>query len=526
MSRPTYITARQAADLIPDGACVAIVGSGGGIMECHAVLAAIEERFLETGSPRGLTLVHALGIGDAKTRGLTHLAHEGLVARVIGGHWSWSPAMQQLAAENRIEAYALPAGVIGQLLRESGAHRPGLITKVGLGTFVDPIVAGAKVNEAAVEDLVERIEIDGETYLRYRPLHVDVGIVRGTEADLRGNISCSGEPAMLDADAVALAARGSGGMVIAQVGRHLRDDALAPWSVHIPHTLVDHVVVAPDQWQTYAAPHDPDFCSASATDPEVEIPPTLNGVVDPRTIIAKRAALEAHPGSLINVGFGMSSMVVDVLASEGALDGYTLVIEQGATGGQPVSGDLFGVSRFPHALQSSTRQFDFFASKAIDTCFLGMAEADRFGNVNVSKIGPSTVGPGGFIDIVHGSRHAVFCGTLTAKGLKIAVASGRLTIVNEGSVPKFVEKVAHITYSANQATADGRTALFVTERAVFRLGHEGLELVEVAPGMDVERDVVAHMGFRPLIRDVSIMPEECFTPITTENTTDTRGDYA
>jgi len=481
-------------------------------MEPDALLAAVEERFLETGHPRNLTIVHALGIGDAKSRGLTHLAHEGLVAKVIGGHWSWSPAMQQLAADNKVAAYALPAGVIGQLLRESGARRPGLITKVGLGSFVDPRVDGGRVNQAAVDPVVELITVDGEPFLRYLPLAVDVALIRGSAADDRGNITCADEPAMLDAEALALAARGNAGSVIAQVGRIVSSGVLQPWLVHLPHTLVSSIVEVPSQWQTYAGAFNPEFVTASPTSGAPDVERATSGL-DVRSIIARRAALEAHPGTLINVGFGMSAMVVDVLDNEGILDQFTLVIEQGAVGGHPVSGDLFGVSRFPEAILSSTRQFDFFATGAIDTCFLGMAEADRLGNVNVSRIGKTTVGPGGFIDIVHGSKRAVFCGPFSAKGLEVAVSGSELSIVHEGAIPKFVDTVGHVTFSARQAIAEGRSALYVTERAVFGLTPDGLELLEVAPGIDVERDVLRHMSFSPLVKAPGVMPAQCFQPL-------------
>jgi len=504
------VSADEAVAQIADGATIAITGSGGGILEAEAVLAAIERRFLKTGHPCDLTLVHALGIGDGQAKGLNHLAYRGLVKRVIGGHWSWSPRMQQLAADGDIEAYALPAGVIGALLRESGARRPGLFTRVGLGSFVDPRVDGGRLNSTATEDLVTLAVIDGETYLHYQPLKVDVAIVRGSSADPTGNVSLEAEPALLDSDAVALSARGNDGFVIAQVKNLVEEGSLDPRHIHLPSTLVDAVVVDPDQWQTHAAEMDSSFytsVSSRSSQPQQSAVAPL----DAKSIIARRAALEAHPGTLINVGFGMSSLVVDVLAAEGVLDQYGLVIEQGAVGGQPVSGALFGVSRHPSAILTSTRQFDFFGSRSLDICFLGMAEVDQAGNVNASKIGPMAVGPGGFIDIVHGSHRAVFCGPLTAKGLSVMAEDGRLRIEQEGSVHKFIEHVNQITFSASQALTEGRQALFVTERAVFELTPSGIALVEVADGIDIERDVIAHMDFEPFVGDVRPMPSEVFT---------------
>jgi propionate CoA-transferase len=503
-----FVTADEAASLIRDGATVALTGSGGGILEADSILAAVERRFLASGHPRDLTVIHALGIGDGETSGLSHFAHEGLVSRVIGGHWSWSPAMQKLAASEAIEAYALPAGVIGALLRESGARRPGLTTRVGLGSFVDPRVEGGRLNSRSQEPLNEVVEIDGDEYLRYFPIKVDVAIVRGSVADERGGVGFEFEPALLDSDAVALSAKAYGGIVLCQV-REVADGPLAPFSVHLPSTLVDYVVVNPEQRQTYAHRDDPALYSARRSSAKVGGTEPL-AAVDPKTIIARRAALELKPGALINVGFGMSSLVVDVLAGEGLLDHVTLVIEQGAVGGQPVSGQLFGVSRYPHAILPSTRQFDFFASRALATCFLGMAEVDRHGDVNVSKIGATAVGPGGFIDIVHGSQEAVFCGPLTAKGLHVSVQDGLLVIDREGTINKFTARVNQVTFSAAQAVKEGRSAIYVTERAVFRLTPEGVELIEVAPGIDIERDVLAHMDFQPIVKDVTLMPERIF----------------
>lgn len=503
----SFLTPDEAVSRIPNNGTVAITGSGGGILEPDAILAAIERRFLATGEPHGLTVIHALGIGDAKNKGLTHLAHKGLVECVIGGHWSWSPAMQDLAASGEIEAYALPAGVIGALLRETGTRRPGLITRVGLQSFVDPRLEGGSLNDRSKRELCEILTLDGEEFLRYFPIKIDVAIVRGTASDRYGNVSFSDEPSFLDSDAVALAAKGSQGLVICQV-RDVIDHALPPQSVHLPSTMVDLVVENPDQWQTYASRLDPALVSSSVNAQNRSSNPVQ--ATDVRSIIARRAALELVPGSLINVGFGMSSLVVDVVAGEGKINECSLVIEQGAVGGKPVSGDLFGVSIYPQAILPSTRQFDFFNSCALDVCFLGMAEVDQHGNVNVSKIGSTAVGPGGFIDIVHGARTAVFCGPLTAKGLRVSVESGRLRIDAEGSVHKFTNKVNQITYSARQAISEGRKALYITERAVFELGPEGIELKEIAEGLDVERDVLAHMDFIPAISSVKTMPSRVF----------------
>jgi len=508
VTRVNLVDADAAAALVPDGAVVALAGSGGGLLEADEIFAAIERRFLASGHPRDLTIVHALGIGDGSHRGMNRFAHEGLVRRVIGGHWTWSPRMQQLAREERIEAYALPAGVISMLHRESGARRPGLITRVGLDSFADPRRGGGKLNARATDDLVRVIEIEGVEYLHYLPLRVDVAIVRGSVADERGNISFRDEPATLDSLEVAMAARGNGGSVLVQVKSLAREGSLDPQLVHIPAPMVDAVVVAPNQWQTYAAEHDPAL--SGVLRPAMSRTPPAAAGLDIRTVIARRAALEILPGEVLNVGFGMSSGVVDVLHEHGRLDDVELCIEQGAVGGLPVGGDLFGVSRGPLALLSSTQQFDLFASGMLDVTALGMAEADRYGNVNVSRIAANAVGPGGFVDISQGAARTVFCGTLTARGLEVEVRDGRLSIVREGSLHKFVQDVDQVSFSARLAASEGRSALYVTERAVFRLDGAGITLVEVAEGLDPGRDVIAHMDFVPAVGEIRPIPPAVF----------------
>jgi propionate CoA-transferase len=507
VSRAAFLEPDAAAALLSDGATVAVTGSGGGLLEPDEILAAIERRFLATGHPRHLTVVHAFGIGDGDVRGMNRFAHEGMVRRVIGGHWTWSPRMQRLARDERIEAYALPSGVISTLLRESGAGRPGLITRVGLDSFADPRRGGGRLNARAEDDLVRIMEIDGTEYLHYLPLRVDVGIVRGSLADARGNVTFRDEPAMLDSLAVAAAARGNGGIALVQVRAVVPAGAIDPRLVALPAPIVDVVVVAPDQWQTYAARMDPTL-SGAVRPPDAPDPP--DGPPDVRSIVARRAALEIAPGDVLNVGFGMSAGVVDVLHAHGRLDGIELAIEQGAIGGRPVGGDLFGVSRGPFALLTSSEQFDLFAAGMLDVTALGMAEVDRHGNVNVSRIAGNAVGPGGFVDISQGARRAIFCGPLTARGLEVTVRDGRLEIVREGVLRKFVADVDHVSFSARLAAAEGRGALYVTERAVFRLDGDGIRLVEVADGLDPERDVIAHMDFRPKVGEIRAIPPAVF----------------
>lgn len=497
--RVAFLGAQEAVELVRDGDTVAITGSGGGLLEAEAVFAALEQRFLAHGSPTGLTLVHALGLGDRDRRGTNRFAHEGLVRRVIGGHWTWSRPMQELARTNAIEAYCLPAGAISLLLREIGAGRPGLVTRIGLQAHPDPRMGGGRANEAARESLVELLMLDGREYLRYFPMAVDVGIVRGSAVDEAGNLTCAEEPAELDALAVAQAARASGGVVLAQAKRRVR--RLDPRSVTVPAALVDVVCLAPGQWQTYESEHNPAYCGDD---------PTADGVVERptsplRRLIAARAAAEVRTGDRVNVGFGVSSEVVDVLARQGRLGDVTLLIEQGLIGGVPLSGDLFGISRAPEAVLSSTTQFELFGGGLLDRCFLGMAQVDAAGSVNVSRLGDTIMGPGGFIDISQPTPTAVFCGSFTTKGLEIDVDDHGLHIHREGDVRKFVAQVDEVTYSGPLARSEGRRALYVTERAVFSLGARGVELLEVADGVSVERDVLPHMGFAPVVGTVRRM---------------------
>ena len=501
---PAWTTAADAVARIGDGAIVAVTGSGGGVLEPDTLLAALERRFLTTGRPRGLTFVHAFGLGDRDRRGTNRFAYEGLTRRVIGGHWTWSPRMVELAGTGAIEAYSWPAGVISLLLREIGARRPGLTTRTGLHTFVDPRLGGGRANAAAKEDLVSTVDFDGREYLHYRPMPVDAALIRGTEADPLGNIGCAEEPADLDVLAVAQAARASGGTVLAQVKRVL-DHPLPPHEVTVPGPLVDAVVVEPGQWQTYAAEYDPTLCAPVV--PQSRPPWPTDPV---RAVIARRAAREVAAGAVLNVGFGLGAEVVDALAECGRLAQVTLAIEQGLFNGVPETGALFGVAHGPTARLSSTDQFELFAMGLLDVCCLGMAQLDGNGSVNVSRFGAQIVGPGGFIDISQYARKAVFCGTFTAKGLHAEVRDGGLTIRREGTVRKLVADVEEVTFAGGFARAEGREAVYVTERAVFRLTAEGVELTEVADGVDVERDVLPHMGFKPVIRDVRPMPPDIF----------------
>jgi acyl CoA:acetate/3-ketoacid CoA transferase len=500
--RAKTTTARGAVARIADGATVAVCGSGGGLLEPDAVLAALEQRFLETSHPRDLTLVHALGIGDGKRTGLLRLAHEGLLKRVVGGHWSWAPPLQAMARDNLIEAYTFPAGVIATLFREIGAGRPGVVTHIGLGTFADPLHGGGKCNARATEDLVERVSFDGKPYLRYKPFRIDVGIVRGSLCDPSGNLTLMHEPADLEAYSVALGAHNSGGRVIAQV-RAQHDSQFVPARLaRIPGILVDDIVVVPEQWQCAVSEYDPAISGEALPFGQPAMVDIPDGV---RRIIALRAARELPDGASVNFGYGIPGGIPGVLAEQGRIGSYWGSVEQGIHNGQLMDGAMFGAARYPQAIVPSVDQFDFYSGGGVDVAFLGMGEMDGEGNVNVSKLGDAIVGPGGFVDITQGAKKVVFCGTFEAKGLEVEASGGRLLIRSPGQVPKLVEQVRHISFSGSRAREQGQQVLYVTERAVFELCPQGIELVEVADGVDVRRDVLGRMRFAPLVRAVRRM---------------------
>lgn len=499
---------------VRDGDIIAVTGNGGGMLEPDAIFAAIEKRFLETGHPRDLTLIHALGIGDGKERGVNRFAHKGMVKRVIGGHWSWSPRMQDLARTNAIEAFTLPSGVISLLMRESGARRPGLITTVGLGTCYDPRHGGGAANHAAAaaEPLSEIITIDGKDYIRYLPIKPDIAIVRGTFCDQNGNISCAEESGDLDSNAVALAAKGSSGKVLAQVREKRPSGHFHARLVQVPGIMVDMISLVPDQPQTHVGGYEPSLAGL----PRAKMPAlgAFDGMSSPsgaRAIIAKRAAEEIVAGQSVNFGFGIPGGIAAILSEQARLDDIWVTVEQGIHNGQLIDGALFGAASRPCAIMRSTDQFDYYSAGGADIAFLGAGEIDAVGNVNVSRLGSNVVGPGGFVDISQGAKAVVFCGTFETGGLRIETQDGSLSITKPGGIPKFVESVREITFSGHLAASSGKPVLYVTERAVFRLTEAGLLLTEVAPGIDVQHDILDRMQFKPDVADgLKLMPRHCF----------------
>jgi len=504
----------EAAAIIRDGDVVAITGNGGGMLEADEIFAAIETRFLTTGHPRDLVLVHALGVGDGKARGVNRFAHEGMVRRVIGGHWSWSPRMQTLARENRIEAFTLPSGVISLVLRETGANRPGLITRVGLNTFYDPRLGGGAANDAArsAPPLSEVVSLGGEDFVRYLPIRPDIAIVRGTYCDERGNISCAEEAGDLDAHAVALSARNSGGRVLVQVREKRNSKDCLARLVQIPGVLVDQVVLAPDQPQTHAGGYEASL--AGLPHVRKDLANRFDGLALPtgaRAVIARRAAKEIRAGQSVNFGFGIPGGIAAVLSAQARLKDIWLTVEQGIHNGQLIDGALFGAAAFPGAIMRSTDQFDFYSGGGVDTAFLGAGEVDAEGNVNVSRLGQDVVGPGGFVDISQGAKAVVFCGTFEAGGLSVQVGDGRLLIERQGRIPKFIRNVREVTFCGPAARRRGKPVTYVTERAVFTLTEAGMTLVEIAPGIDLQRDVLDRMEFTPVIPpDLVRMDPGCF----------------
>lgn len=494
---PQFMSAQEAVEIIKDNDLLIIEGAGGGLLEASALIAALARRYGETGQPKNLTLVHVSGLGDNQESGLNRLALPGLARTVIGGHWGMAPKMCELAAREEVEAFNLPQGVMSQLMREIAGGRLGLITHVGLRTFVDPRVEGGRLNGRAKEsgrEIVQVISINGQERLFYPVFSPNVAFIKGSTADERGNISFEREPAYLEALSVAQATRNKGGTVIVQVQRVARAGSIDPRLVKIPGNLVDIVVVDPEQWQTVDRQYNPGLSG------EIRLP--MSAIqplgMSERKIIARRAAMEVSPG-IINIGMGMPDGIANVAAEEGFYDRITFCIEQGIYGGVPAGGVIFGTTYNPELIVDAPCQFDFFDGGGLKLACLGMAQADRRGNVNVSKIGKRVIGTGGFVNISQNAKKVVFCGTFTGGGLKIGVGDGSLTILNEGKYVKFVDTVDQITFSGEYAVASGQQVLYITERAVFQLTGEGIELIEVAPGVDAERDILSRLPFRPAV---------------------------
>jgi len=502
-------TAQQAAQLVGDGDTILITGSGSGMAVPEALLAAIEARYLQQGAPRKITAIHPVGLGNRGNElGASHFAHEGLLKRFVCGTVVDAPPIAKLALENRVEAYTLPQGVLSQLIREIAGGRPGLTTHVGLNTFVDPRHQGGKQSALATEDLVELVERDGREYLFYKSFKPDVALLRGTTADEDGNISQEEEPIFGEMLSMAQAVRRNGGVVIVQVKRLAKRGTLPAKSVKIPGNLVDLVVVEPEQMQTYQTFYDPSFAGELKT-PLASFPKLP---LDERAVIARRAALELRRGAVCNIGSGVCTGIGLVAASEDVLDLVTLTNEQGLTGGAPGAGLDAGAARNYAAIVDQPYQFDFYDGGGIDIAFLSCVEIDRTGNVNITRFAERLVGVGGFINISQNAKKMVFGGSFTAGGLRVEVADGRLRIAQEGRYSKFVDSIEMISFSSKNAVDSGQTVLYVTERAVFSLTREGLELIEIAPGIDLNKDVIDLVPFEIKVSaQLRLMPAEVFS---------------
>ena len=491
-TRVPQFSADQAIELVPSGATVALCGAGGGVVEPTALIQALVRRFETSGQPRNLTFYHATGMGDRAERGMSVLAKAGLVRRVIGGHWAQSPRLAEMAQDNRIEAYNLPQGVMSQLLRAAAARQPGILTHVGLGTFIDPRQTGGKLNEVTTKDIVQVMAVDGRDYLFYRAIPIDVAFIRGTTADADGYVSMEDEICYLDTLAMAQAAHNNGGIVVCQVEKVVKARSLHPRSVRIPGFLVDALVVVPEQTQLYTGTSR--FFSGDFIMEEGDAAPLP---LTERKLVARRALMEIGPGDVGNVGVGIADGIGVVAREEGVNEDFTLTVETGAVGGVGAQGIFFGATVNLQALMDMPSQFDFYDGGGLDASFLSFAEFDQSGNVNVHRFNGRIVGTGGFIEISQNSRKVVFCGTLTAGGLKVSFTGGRLRIEQEGKFRKLVAAVPEITFNGADAARRGQEVVFITERAVFRLTPDGVELSEVAPGIDIRRDVLAHMEFTP-----------------------------
>ena len=510
-------SAEQAVSLIKNGDTINIVSSGGGFQDADMIYAALEKRFLETGEPKDCTFVHVTGVGgrnflhgEGRESGMGYFAHKGLVKRVVGGHWRWSRVMGKLALDEEIEAYNLPQGVMALLMREIAARRPGLLTPVGLNTCMDPRVEGGKLNKRAqAEDLVELLKFKGHEYLFYKAFPINVSIVRGTTADEDGNISVEMEGLDLHMLPAAQAAYNSGGFVIAQVKRIAKKGTLNPRMVRVPAHMVAAVVHDPAQWQTYNDEYDPGLCGDVKV-PVQAIPPLEFGL---RKLVARRAAMELRERAIVNLGIGIADGVGNVASEEGIINDFTFSIEMGIVGGVPTKGVQFGGAWNPECIMSMPAQFDFYHGGGLDIACLGMGQCDEAGNVNVSKLGTDVTGSGGFIDISQNAKTVVFCAPFTNGKPKIEMKDGKLNIIKDGEGIKFLKKVDQITFSGKYASETGQKVFYVTERAVFKLENGKVVLKEVAPGIDMQKDVLAHMEFTPVIADdLKLMDSAIFRP--------------
>ncbi|WAH61122.1 acyl CoA:acetate/3-ketoacid CoA transferase [Pseudomonas silvicola] len=511
------ITAEQAAGLIHDHDTVTVSSSSG--LACpDSVLAALGQRYRQTAHPAGLTMLHPIAAGDMYgIKGIEHLAQPGMINTVLAGSYPSGPSslpmpeIWRMITDNEIAAYNVPSGILFDLHKDAAAKRPGVLTKVGLDTFADPARQGCAMNALASEQaIVQKVAFAGEDWLFFPTIVPNVAIIRATTADERGNLSYEHEGGLLGALDQALAVRNNGGIVIAQVKRVVRAGSLKPHDVHVPCNLVDHIVVAPDQMQTTQVVYDPAI-SGEIQQPESAFEFAPWGA---EKVIARRAAMQVEKGMAVNLGFGISANVPRILLEEGFNGDATWVIEQGAVGGMPLLGFAFGCAANADAIMPSSAQFTYFQGGGFDLTLLSFLQIDRYGNVNVSKLPGKpylTAGCGGFVDITTHAKRIVFSGFFTA-GAKQSVADGQLAIQQDGKSRKLVEDVDHVTFSGRMALQRGQDVTYVTERCVMKLTADGLVVTEIAPGIDLERDVLAQAEFSLLVADdLKVMDPRLFT---------------
>lgn len=512
MKKPAFISAEEVAAMIKDGSTISTIGMTL-VSASETILKAIEKRFLETGSPNSLTLVHSCGQSDCD-RGIQHFAHEKMLSKIIGGHWGLQPKMMELISSNKILAYCIPQGQFAQLYRSMAGGEPGKITKVGLGTFIDPRISGGKMNEATKDapDIVDIVTIDGEEYMRYKPIPLDYCIIRGTYVDELGNLTTDEEAMQLEVFPAVLACKKFGGKVIAQAKYKVKAGSLHCKRVTVPGVFIDAVVMCPnpeeDHRQTHSFAFDPAYCG------DIKVPVTASDALtmSVRKAIGRRALMELKRDDILNVGTGIPNDVIGpILAEEGIENEVTITVESGIYGGIPMGGIDFGIAKNNFALVRHDDQFDYYNGAGVDVTFMGAGEIDCEGNVNATRLGSKPTGAGGFIDITTNAKHVVFCSTFTGKGLECSFENDCLHINKEGSLIKFVNKVQQISYNGKIARKKGQKMHFVTERAVFELMPEGLVLTEIAPGVDLQTQVLDLMEFKPIIsKDLKTMNPNLF----------------
>ncbi|MEC5293112.1 MULTISPECIES: acyl CoA:acetate/3-ketoacid CoA transferase [unclassified Aurantimonas] len=504
----SLITAADAAELVKEKDVLA-VGGNGGTGAPDAILRALEQRFLTTETPRSLTLFHVTGIGAGSDCGLCHLAHAGLIDSVFGGNFGLQIPFMKLIRDEEIKGYNFPQGVMAQMCRALAAKQPGVITHVGLHTYMDPRQEGGRMNTCTREEMVELINLVGREWLFYRAPTPTIAFLRGTSADEDGYVSMEHEATTREDLSIAQAVHNAGGIVICQVKRLVKRGTLNPHMVKIPGFLINHFVLVPDQMQTYATHYDPSRSGETRVPVSTLVPDPMTD----RRVIARRAACQLRPADVVNLGVGISAMIPNVAAEEDIDEIMTLTVESGVIGGVPGYGREFGTAYNPRAIIDQPYQFDFYDGGGLTCAFLSFAEVDGEGNVNVTRFGERYDGSGGFINITQSAQRLVFSGSLTGGGLDVVVEDGKIFIRREGKFKKFVPAVGQISFNGTLARERRQDITFISERAVFKLEADGLVLVEIAPGVRLQEDVLDQIGFSPRVSsDLKLMDPRIFRP--------------